>query len=174
VKGAGDELPRYKTGAEHVSLLAAADDVDRRLWQRAKPTTPQKKLTAIEVGPKDSTIAVGATLQFSATGQYDDGSTGDVTVALQWASSDATMASISSGGKATGTGIGEVKDHCKFRIDIWHCKPSASSPHSVGRRDPQDASAFGILLDPNNRLEICIYCDVYIYGKVKNDDRSRI
>lgn len=70
---------------------------------------PPKKLAAIEVAPTNSTIAVGATLQFSATGKYDDGSTGDVTGAVQWASSDATLASISSGGKATGTGIGRPK-----------------------------------------------------------------
>lgn len=75
------------------------------------PSQPpsQKKLTAIEVGPKNSTITVGATLQFSAIGQYDDGSTGDVTGVVQWASSDMTMASISSGGEATGTGIGRPR-----------------------------------------------------------------
>jgi 6-phosphogluconolactonase (cycloisomerase 2 family) len=72
-------------------------------------TTPMKKLTAIEISPESSTVGVGATLQFAASGTYDDGSAADITSQVEWSSSDVTLASISEGGKATGVSIGRPK-----------------------------------------------------------------
>ena len=70
---------------------------------------PSKILTRIQIAPSNSTVTIGATLQFSASGTYNDGSTGDVTNSVQWTSSEATLASISSGGQATGIAVGRPK-----------------------------------------------------------------
>src|SRR5262249_49652138 len=72
-------------------------------------TPPQKKLATIQISPRNSTVGVGSKLQFSASGMYDDGSSGDITSSVQWTSSDATLASISNGGNATAVSVGRPK-----------------------------------------------------------------
>jgi hypothetical protein len=68
-------------------------------------------LSSLTIGPGDQTITVNpkTTLQMSATGTYDDGSTKDLTGKVLWSSSDTTCATISSGGLvspvSTVTGI---------------------------------------------------------------------
>lgn len=54
-----------------------------------------------------SSITVGATVQLIATGHYSDGSTANITGAINsWATSDGTKATISSGGLVTGVAAG--------------------------------------------------------------------
>jgi phospholipase C len=59
-------------------------------------------LVSIAVMPVNPTIAQGGTQQFTATGTYTDGSTQDLTTAVTWTSSNPAVASINSGGLATG------------------------------------------------------------------------
>jgi len=66
-------------------------------------TTPV--LTGITVGPPSPTVAVGSTLQMTATGTYDDGSTNTLSK-VTWTSSDPSIATISSTGVATGVAAG--------------------------------------------------------------------
>jgi uncharacterized protein YjdB len=63
-------------------------------------------LTSIAVAPPNASLEVGATLQFSAIGTYDDGSTQIITSQVMWSSSAATVATIASGGLATGAAPG--------------------------------------------------------------------
>jgi hypothetical protein len=63
-------------------------------------------LTSIAVAPPNASLEVGATLQFSAIGTYDDGSTQILTSQVIWSSSDTTVATIASGGLATGAAPG--------------------------------------------------------------------
>jgi uncharacterized protein YjdB len=63
-------------------------------------------LRSITVTPATGTIRVGETQQFSATGNYSNGSTGDLTSAVTWSSSPKPVASISGGGLATGLKAG--------------------------------------------------------------------
>jgi len=58
-------------------------------------------LTGLTVGPQSPNIQQGTTLQMSATGTYDDGSTKTLTSNVFWTSSDPTIASITSGGQVT-------------------------------------------------------------------------
>ena len=52
-------------------------------------------------------LAAGSTLQFTATGTYSNGSTANITSQVTWASSNTTIANItSSGGLATGEATG--------------------------------------------------------------------
>jgi trimeric autotransporter adhesin len=61
-------------------------------------------LTSITVGPT-ATINQGATVQESAVGTFNDGSTKTLT-GVQWSSSSSTVASVSSGGVVTGNAPG--------------------------------------------------------------------
>lgn len=59
-------------------------------------------LTTVAVGPKDQNVEVNDTLQMSARGTYDDGSTKNITGSVLWSSSDLNVASITKGGLVTG------------------------------------------------------------------------
>jgi hypothetical protein len=59
----------------------------------------QATLTSISVSPTSATVNVGATQQFSATGNYSDGSTKDLTSSSTWTSSDTTKVTIESAGQ---------------------------------------------------------------------------
>ena len=70
------------------------------------PPTPQ--LTAIAVGPPDSSVAMGLSSQFTATGLYSDGSKQDVSSRVIWSSANAGAASINNAGLATAAGPGST------------------------------------------------------------------
>src|SRR5271157_1733552 len=62
----------------------------------------------ITVAPSSAPVNIGQTQQFTATGQYSDGTTQDLTTNsnIIWGSSSSTVASISSGGLATANAAG--------------------------------------------------------------------
>src|ERR1700686_3716500 len=64
-------------------------------------------LTSIAVGPT-ATINQGATVQESAIGTYNDGSTKTLSSGVQWSSSSATTASVNSSGLVTGASPGSA------------------------------------------------------------------
>ncbi len=72
------------------------------------PTTkPAPTLTSIALSPASPvTLAVGATRQFAASGNYTDGSSANVTAQVTWTSSNTTVAAISPAGLATGVAVG--------------------------------------------------------------------
>ena len=63
-------------------------------------------LTSITVTPADPSIAAGNTLQFTATGHFKGGRTENLTPAVAWSSSNSSVATITSGGLATGATAG--------------------------------------------------------------------
>ena len=63
-------------------------------------------LQSITITPPTATISMGATQQFSATGNYSNGSPSDLTNSVTWSSSPKPVASISSRGLATGLKAG--------------------------------------------------------------------
>ncbi len=63
-------------------------------------------LQSITVTPVNPTLAVGTTVQLTATGSYSDGSTQDVTSVAGWASSIGGVASIDVAGLVTARKIG--------------------------------------------------------------------
>ncbi len=64
-------------------------------------------LTSIAVGPT-ATINQGATVQESAVGTYNDGSTQTLGAGVQWSSSDSTAATVNSSGLVTGASPGSA------------------------------------------------------------------
>ncbi|MBI5101202.1 MAG: Ig-like domain-containing protein [Nitrospirae bacterium] len=60
------------------------------------PPPPAAKLISIEVTPQNPTVRFGTSIQFKATGLYDDGASTDITQSALWSSSDETIATISN------------------------------------------------------------------------------
>src|ERR1700733_8883378 len=65
-------------------------------------TVLAKSLSGISVAPSAANLAIGVTQQFTATGNYNDGSTANVTSLATWTSSSPAVAAINSTGLATG------------------------------------------------------------------------
>jgi uncharacterized protein YjdB len=65
-------------------------------------------LSSIEVTPATTSIAVGASQQFTATGKYSDDSTKDISADVTWSSSDPTIVTISKEGLASGVAKGSA------------------------------------------------------------------
>jgi len=70
--------------------------------------TVTRTVTSIAVAPATANISVGATLQFSATATYNDGSIGIVTSTATWTSGTPGIATINSSGLATGVASGST------------------------------------------------------------------
>jgi trimeric autotransporter adhesin len=58
-------------------------------------------LTSVQVGPQSPSLLVGQSIQLTATGTYNDGSSKNITNSALWSSSAAGVASVSSSGKVT-------------------------------------------------------------------------
>lgn len=63
-------------------------------------------LVSVSVGPANTSIAVGGSQQFVATGTFSDGSTENLTDSVTWASSNLAVATVNSVGVGTGIGTG--------------------------------------------------------------------
>ncbi|MGA3322933.1 MAG: kelch repeat-containing protein, partial [Terriglobia bacterium] len=63
-------------------------------------------LVSIAVTPVNPSITLGNMQQFTATGTYSDGSTQNLTSVASWSSSAPGVATITSGGLATGVALG--------------------------------------------------------------------
>jgi uncharacterized protein YjdB len=69
-------------------------------------TVSPAALLSIAVSPANPAITQGLSEAFTATGTYSDNSTQDVTGQVTWATATATVATITSGGLATGLAPG--------------------------------------------------------------------
>jgi hypothetical protein len=67
-------------------------------------------LTSITIGPTGQNVQMGDTLQMSARGSFDDGSTKNLTSSVLWSSDPSEVATISKGGlvSAKGPGVASV------------------------------------------------------------------
>lgn len=66
-------------------------------------------LASITVSPQPASVALGTTLQFSATGTYTNGATETITNSVVWTSSAPAIATISSSGLATSVSQGTTQ-----------------------------------------------------------------
>ena len=65
-------------------------------------------LVSISVTPANPSIVKNGTQQFTATGTYSDNSTQNLTSSVTWSSTNTAVATITSGGLATGVGAGST------------------------------------------------------------------
>jgi trimeric autotransporter adhesin len=67
-------------------------------------------LTSVAITPLDSSVTLGNTQQFTATGSFSDGTNQDITLTTHWSSSSASVATIANApnvaGVATTIGVG--------------------------------------------------------------------
>ena len=78
----------------------------RSIAGSAALTVNPPTLVSIAVTAASSSIAVGATDQFTATGTYSNNSTQNITTSVTWSSSNPSVATISSSGNATAVAAG--------------------------------------------------------------------
>lgn len=64
------------------------------------------KLTSVAVTPASPSVAVGKTVQLTAVGGYDDGTSNKLTSSVTWSSSDSGVASVSTSGLLEGVSAG--------------------------------------------------------------------
>jgi uncharacterized protein YjdB len=65
-------------------------------------------LMSVTVTPPTPSIAEGMTLQMTATGTYEDGTTKTITASATWSTSDATIATVNNTGVVTGISPGSA------------------------------------------------------------------
>jgi uncharacterized protein YjdB len=65
-------------------------------------------LASITVSPANDSLVIASTQQYTATGNYTDGSTGNLTTLCTWTSSTTSVATINGGGLATAVGAGST------------------------------------------------------------------
>lgn len=71
-------------------------------------TVTNPVLVSISVTPSAVSIAKGASLQFTATGSLNNGTTQNLTASVAWSSSDLSVATISSAGIAAAAAVGNT------------------------------------------------------------------
>ncbi len=71
-------------------------------------TKTTKSLNSISITPSNPSISVNATEQFTATGNYSDGSTANLSSSATWASSNQADATVNGTGVATGVAAGST------------------------------------------------------------------
>lgn len=90
-------------GAGTVTITATVGAVS----DTATLTVVPAQLLSISITPANTSIALGTTQQFTATGIFDDGSTQQLP-SVTWSSSNVNVASVNTSGLATSTGAGTV------------------------------------------------------------------
>ena len=71
-------------------------------------TVTSATLSSITISPVNTSIAVGATQQYTATGTYSDGTTNNITGTVTWSSNYPNVAAISTSGLATAIASGST------------------------------------------------------------------
>ena len=71
--------------------------------------TTQPTLTSIKIALATSSVAAGLADQLTATGEYSDGTSKDLTASVTWTSSDASVATVSTAGVVTTLTQGTAK-----------------------------------------------------------------
>lgn len=76
-----------------------------------------KSVSSVEIGPNKTTMTKGATLQFTATVQYADGTSADVTTdqSTVWNTSEAVVATVSKTGLVTTVSEGIVDITAEYK-----------------------------------------------------------
>ena len=107
-------------------------------------TVTPAQLLSIDVNPQGPTMAVGTTLQLTATGKYSDSTTPDISAIATWTSSSTVTASVDATGNVTGRKAGTatitatlngvsgsttvtVSNHTLLSIVVTPANPSVSA-----------------------------------------------
>jgi len=97
----------------------------------ASLTVNGASLVSIALAPANSSMAVGTTVQFSATGTFSDSSTQDISASVLWSSSNSLAATISSGGLASSSATGNTTIKAEFGSVSGSTNLAVSTAHLV-------------------------------------------
>lgn len=106
--------PTYLFARGGSGEFAAGELYDLRLFNQALTAAQIQQiyqpdmgsLVSITVAPANLSIPQGRTQQYTATGNYSNGGTADMTGSVTWSSSNTAVATINSAGVATAAGVG--------------------------------------------------------------------
>jgi uncharacterized protein YjdB len=125
-------------------------------------TVTAATLTSIEITPPDPSIAKGTFVQLTATGNFSDGTTEDLTDQVSWTSSDGKMAEVGNGkvlgGLVIGLGVGSPSITAKLNgvsgsttVTVTAATLTAivvvPPNHSIANGTTLPLTAFGIFSD---------------------------
>lgn len=131
-------------------------------------------LSSIAITPTTASVSVGSTQQFTATGTYSDNSTANLTLVVNWATSNPVAATISSSGIATGiagggsttitAGYGGVTSNsATLTVSAATTTPAAlPTPTSTTNETTATVKSFNVynsLLEPNDYL-LVVYANI--------------
>ena len=95
-------LTGTKVGTAHVIAVQGT------VVGSALVTVTAAVLTSITITPPNPSIALGTTVQLTATGTFSDGTTQDLTGSASWTSAPAGFATVDPNGLVTGTAVGSA------------------------------------------------------------------
>jgi hypothetical protein len=82
--------------AAGTTTLIATSNSNQSIQGTVQFQVTAAELTGITVSPSAGTAAASTTLQFTAQGEYSDGTTPDITSQVTWSTSDSTLATVSN------------------------------------------------------------------------------
>ena len=90
----------------------------------------------VSVSPNTATFAIGATQQFTATATPAGGSPTDVTATAQWSTANGAVATIASGGLATGVAAGSTTVTASYNGITANAAITVTVPANAGVNIP--------------------------------------
>ena len=116
-------------------------------------TTPVATLVSLAVTPAATTISLGTSQQFVATGTYSDGKSAAVTTGITWSLGGSRVATIYTGGKVDGIAIGSdtvtatvgsIKGSTKLTVQGPYVAVAAGGSHTMVRKADGSLSGWGL------------------------------
>ncbi|MCK4706933.1 MAG: Ig-like domain-containing protein, partial [Gammaproteobacteria bacterium] len=95
-------------GSVTITATTTGSDGVTEIFGTADITVNAANLTSITLTPATATVVEGLTQAFVATGNYDNGSSVDLSAVVTWASSDDLIATVDTSGLATGIVAGSA------------------------------------------------------------------
>src|SRR5256885_379760 len=71
-------------------------------------------ISSVQVAPATMSIGISAKQQFTATGNYNDGTSADITKLVSWSSSAISIATVNTSGLVTGAAAGATNISAKY------------------------------------------------------------
>jgi uncharacterized protein YjdB len=108
--------PKRRAAGKATGLAAGSATIQATLGSISGTTTltVQPALVSITVAPLNPSVAVGHTVQFTATGTYSDNTTQDVTSSVTWTTTKPGVATIDNSGLAIGISKGKTNVRAKL------------------------------------------------------------
>jgi len=123
-------------GVGSSTIYAILGDV----WGSTTLTVSKACLVSIEVKPDGESIPSGKTLQFTATGNYSDGMTLDITKSAVWESSDNKVVKVSNAKKEWGLATGGEEGKATITATLSKVSGSATLTVSGSKADSRDVA----------------------------------